>query len=106
MRPGGEHVPGREEYQRHGGGLFEIQVVWNRDDAVLRGRQQFSIAPIQAVAEHRVAAAQVVVAAKAMLALPAAQPWREQHPPAGLYAFAEFAHLDDLAGDIDRKSVV
>ena len=105
LRARDEHVPGREKDQRHGGGLFETQVVWNGDDAVLRSRQQFDVTAIHAVAEHLVAAAQIVVAGKARLALPAAQPRREQHAPASLDAFRKLAHLDDLARDIAAQHV-
>ena len=92
--------PGGEEAERDTGGFFEGEVVGDADCTVLRGCEEFGVAAIAGIAEHGIAAAQVVVAGETGLALAATQSRREQHAPARLDALAQRPHLDDFARDV------
>ena len=96
----GEHVPRGEENQRHGGGFLEAHVVRDADRRVLGRGHEFGVAAIDAHAEQRVGAAEVVVAGGALLALAAAQRGGEQDAPARLHTAAQFADGHHFAGDI------
>src|SRR5215472_8929043 len=96
LQPGArhQHVPGSEEDERSGGGGVEVQLVGNRDDAVLGSGDELAVAAVNRIAKHRESAAQIILSAKALLALPAALSWREQHSPARFHALAKLANRD------------
>ena len=98
-------MPRGEKDERRGGGLFEGEVVRNRDGGVLGGGEQFGIAAVDGVAEHGEAAAEVVFAIQALLALPATGAGRKQNPRARLDAPAKFAGGYHLARDIAAEHV-
>ena len=100
-----QHMPGGEEHQRHGGGFFELELVWNGDDRILRRGDQFGIAAWDAVAEHHVAWAEVVRAFEAFRALATAQAGRQQHALTGFDPPAQLARFDHFAGNVAAQDM-
>jgi hypothetical protein len=102
---GDEHVPGGEENERNGGGLFERKA-GGHGDSVARGRADvFGVASGDEIAEERVFAAEIVVAGEAGGAASAADAGLEEDFLADGDVGDEFADGGDFAGDVAAVDV-
>src|SRR5579883_332577 len=103
--PHHQHVPRREEDERHGGRLGEGEGGGLGQEVCLGDAHVLGVPPVDVLPEDAVLAAQVVVARQAGLAVPAAHPGVEHHRVAGTPGGHPRPHGGHLARDIAPEDV-
>ncbi len=87
------------------GGLIEVEAVGNWNHIDLRHRDQFAIATVDRIPEHRELAAQVLLTGRATGAVIAKVHGRKQHALARFEAGNVFADFNDFARNVAAQDV-